>query len=105
MLSNRVIEVVHRSKRLITNNLRSDLRERVFGKLDKLHVFFKFQGLYLYDFDFLQVQVEARDADGLINRRYILIEICDRDDNDPEFPRYDNGTVRDIHFYIESGRY
>ena len=86
--------------------MQSYLRERIFGKLDKLHAFFKFQGpCYLYDFDCLQVQVEARDDDGLINRRYILIEICDRDDNDPEFPRYDNGTVRDIHFYIESGRY
>lgn len=51
----------------------------------------------------VQVQVQAKDADGLINRRYILIEICDRDDNDPEFPRNENGTVRDIHFYIESG--
>lgn len=46
----------------------------------------------------------VRDRDGLISRRYLLIEICDKNDNQPEFPLHYNGTVWNYHFYIESGK-
>lgn len=55
-------------------------------------------------FCLLQVQVLARDDNGLESRRYLLIEVCDRDDNQPEFPSYPNGTVISYFFTIEEGK-
>lgn len=52
----------------------------------------------------VQVQLLARDSNGLTAQRYLSIEICDEDDNDPEFPIHSNGTVKDFTFYIESGK-
>lgn len=50
-----------------------------------------------------QIQVRAKDDNGLVSQRYLLIEVCDRDDNEPEFPSYPNGTVIDFLFTIEEG--
>ncbi|KAF6041176.1 hypothetical protein EB796_000514 [Bugula neritina] len=48
------------------------------------------------------VQVLARDANGLVNQRYLVIDVCDENDNHPEFPVDNNGHVKDYHFTIYS---
>lgn len=45
----------------------------------------------------------AKDENDLVSQRYLLIEICDRDDNEPEFPTFPNGTVKDFLFTIDEG--
>ncbi|XP_067945562.1 cadherin-87A-like [Watersipora subatra] len=49
------------------------------------------------------VQVQAEADDGFTSQRYLQIEICDLNDNDPEFPIYSNGSIKDYNFEIMSG--
>jgi len=51
------------------------------------------------------VQVLARDANGLVNQRYLVVDVCDENDNHPEFPVDNNGHVKDYHFTIYSSEF
>ena len=50
------------------------------------------------------MQVIAKDSNGLVSQRYLLIDVCDSEDNDPEFPTYPNGTVIEFYFTVPEGK-